>query len=186
MRLVSKFFFIAILVVAGGISPAFADSNYVVNHYATVETAVRDVFPDYSSIHKKSIAIDSGAGKMIERKLGEKWSIDSVEWKEIYVGMNRVGIAIVLDELGKHYPITFCVILSPKNQIKSVSVLTYREPVGAEIRKKRFMRQFLGKSTSDILTIDRSVDPITGSTLSSWAAITAVKKALILGDIIQS
>ncbi|NBV82565.1 FMN-binding protein, partial [bacterium] len=96
-----------------------------------------------------------------------------------------VGNAIVLDEIGKHKPITFCVILTPDDEVKSVTVLTYREPVGSDIRKHRFMKQFANRRISDIPTIDDDIAPITGATLSSWAAVTAVKKALIVSPLIH-
>lgn|GEM_PF-6889708 len=165
--------------------PVFADNNMAVNEYATATTAITSAFPNYTHTELRQLKINASLRSKFENQLASRWPVDSVQWHAIFQKKKWVGNAIVLDEIGKHKPITFCVILTPDDEVKSVTVLTYREPVGSDIRKHRFMKQFANRRISDIPTIDDDIAPITGATLSSWAAVTAVKKALIVSPLIH-
>ncbi len=184
-RPMRRFFLLMMMGIAGVFCPAIDASNYVVTDYATVQDAVTESFGGPVDLSTQTIKIDANQRARIERQLGSRWPVTSVEYKVVSKQGNRLGLALILDEVGKQYPITFCVTLGLKNDIRGISVLTYREPIGADIRKSRFKKQFLKKSTLDLDQLDDAIVPITGATLSSWAAVTVVKKALIIGALVQ-
>ena len=55
-----------------------------------------------------------------------------------------IGYSLVMNEIGKSEPITFMVAMSPEHRVVDVLVMVFRESRGAEIREKRFLRQFQG------------------------------------------
>lgn len=89
-----------------------------------------------------------------------------------------VGHVVVIEEIGKHRPITFAVAVTPDARIADVAVLAYREPYGGEIRHRRFLGQYRGKGLGDPLVPYRDVRNITGATLSVEATGRAVRKAV--------
>lgn len=87
--------------------------------------------------------------------------------------------SFIINEQGKHGPITFQVIVTDEGAIDSITVLESKEIRGAGISKKRFLKQFIGKTLKDPLTLGKDIDALTGATVSSDAAVRAAKKALI-------
>ena len=60
--------------------------------------------------------------------------------------------------------------------------MIYREPVGTEVRRQRFLRQFRKKSAKDSLRINRDILNITGATMSVQAMTAGIKKVLVILD----
>ena len=89
-----------------------------------------------------------------------------------------VGYAMFVDEIGKFRPISFVVALDRKLKTRDVAVCVYRESHGAEITRKRFMKQFRGKKLGDSLRLGRDVIHISGATLSCRSTIRAVQRVL--------
>jgi Na+-translocating ferredoxin:NAD+ oxidoreductase RnfG subunit len=91
-----------------------------------------------------------------------------------------IGWAVVLDEMGKVKPITFLVGIDTRGKVAGVSVLEYRDMFGSEIKRSSFLRQFQGKSLEDKINIGADIDAITSATISSQAAASAVRKAILI------
>ncbi|MFQ5951951.1 MAG: FMN-binding protein [Candidatus Omnitrophota bacterium] len=95
-------------------------------------------------------------------------------------GQEEGAYRVVLDETGKHGPITFAVIIGKDGKIEDMSILKSNEVRGSKIGRKRFLKQFVGKSLKDPLRLRKDIDAITGATISSKAAVKAAKNALII------
>ena len=95
-----------------------------------------------------------------------------------------MGYAVILNVIGKEQPITFMIAVSPEGKVLGVEILAYRESQGSDVRSKRFMQQFIGKTLAEPLKLGRDVDSISGATLSSRSTVYAVKKALALVEVI--
>ncbi len=110
-------------------------------------------------------------------------------WEEQYVTFKAMsdghllGYAIVTEEIGKHRPITFVVGVRPDDTVNDVAVMAYREAYGGEVKSKRFLTQYHGKSAADALQPFADIKNIAGATLSVDAAGRAVKKALALARV---
>ena len=79
--------------------------------------------------------------------------------------------AWILEEIGKELPITVGVVVDD-HQVQSLRVLEYREIRGGEVRYDSFTRQFDGAGLDQDQQLTRSIDGITGATLS----VRALKK----------
>ncbi len=95
-------------------------------------------------------------------------------------GGQPVAFALTLDEIGKSEPITFTVGLDPSGKVTQVILLVFRESRGGEVRDKRFLRQFRGKSARDPIQVNRDILSYPGATLSSKAIARGVRRAIAL------
>jgi Na+-translocating ferredoxin:NAD+ oxidoreductase RnfG subunit len=86
----------------------------------------------------------------------------------------------VVEEIGKHRPITFVVGIRPDGKVEDVAVMAYREAYGGEVRSQRFLAQYRGKGPRDDLRPYHEIKNVAGATLSVEAASRAVRKAQAL------
>ena len=74
--------------------------------------------------------------------------------------------------------------------VKDVVLMIYREDYGQKVRKRRFLRQFLGKTIEDPIQVNNDITSLSGATISSYSIATGVKRVLLklhtLKDKIQS
>lgn len=89
--------------------------------------------------------------------------------------------AWVLEEIGKERPITMGVVIRNR-QIEEFRVLEFRESRGWEIRYPFFADQFRGASRNADGQLDRSIDSISGATLSVRASLRTANFALLLDE----
>jgi len=88
----------------------------------------------------------------------------------------------ILDEIGKTEPITTGVVVNA-GEVERVRVLVYRESRGGEVHREAFVRQYEAARLTGDDTLDRSIDGITGATLSVYALSRQVKLALYLDEV---
>lgn len=145
--------------------------------------APQAVFPDADRVERAEIEATDDLRRRIRAELdGTTPSM----WESRYVtftvwrGETLLGRAFLVEEVGKHRPITFVVGVRPDGHVQDVAVVAYREAYGGEIRHKRFLMQYRGKDIDDSLQPRRVITNIAGATLSVNAASRAVKKALAL------
>ncbi|MDH4106771.1 MAG: FMN-binding protein [Gammaproteobacteria bacterium] len=90
----------------------------------------------------------------------------------------------ILDEIGKEQPITTGFVIE-NGRIEHVRVLVFRESRGWEVRHEFFTNQFKGASMNGERTLDRSIDGISGATLSVRAVEKLARVALLLDSRIS-
>ena len=87
--------------------------------------------------------------------------------------------AWVLDEIGKERPITVGIVID-HGKVEKVNVLIYRESRGWEVRSPAFTAQFTGARLEDGMKLDRTIDGISGATLSVRALQKLTRLSLLL------
>jgi hypothetical protein len=87
--------------------------------------------------------------------------------------------AWILEEIGKTEPITTGIVVD-NGAIERVSVLVFRESRGWEVRYPFFTNQFKGATLKEMQELDRSIDGISGATLSVRALTRLARVALLL------
>jgi H+/Na+-translocating ferredoxin:NAD+ oxidoreductase subunit G len=151
--------------------------------------APRAVFPDADRVERAEIAATDELRDRIRAQLDgttpSMWEARYVTFK-VWHGETLLGRAFLVEEIGKHRPITFVVGVRPDGRVQDVAVVAYREAYGDEIRHKRFLMQYRGKSRSDSLQPRQVITNIAGATLSVNAASRAVKKALAIAQVTAS
>lgn len=85
----------------------------------------------------------------------------------------------VLEEIGKTKPITTGIVINNK-KIEVIKVLVFRESRGWEIKYPFFTGQFTQAGITDEHKLDRTIDSISGATLSVRALTKLARIALLL------
>ena len=98
--------------------------------------------------------------------------------------INAKRTAWILDEIGKDKPITTGIVIN-NNKIERVKILAFRESRGWEVKHEFFTDQFKHASidkenTSEANQLNRSIDNISGATLSVRAVSKLSRIALLL------
>jgi Na+-translocating ferredoxin:NAD+ oxidoreductase RnfG subunit len=96
------------------------------------------------------------------------------------------GFAVLDNTYGKSLPITFLVVFSPDAEILRVDIIRYREPYGGAIGSRRWLDQFIGKSSVEEFKVDRDIDSISGATISVNSVARGVQKLTLVMEHIIS
>jgi Na+-translocating ferredoxin:NAD+ oxidoreductase RnfG subunit len=153
--------------------------------FLTEEQAPRAVFPDADTFARHVVTATPELRERMKTALG---AVQPSVWEEQYVTFKAthadamIGYAIIVEEIGKHRPITFVIGVRPDGTINDVAVMAYREAYGGEVRSKRFLTQYRGKNAKSGLQTYTDIQNIAGATLSVDAASRAVKKALVVAQ----
>jgi hypothetical protein len=151
------------------------------------EEAPKAVFPEADLFERKVVrSNDELKAKIQQRMEKTKTSL----WEDSYVtfvakkGETILGYAAIVEEIGKHRPITFIVGVGPDRKIKDAALMVYREAYGGEVRDRRFLQQYKGKQLKDPLLPYRDIQNISGATMSVEAIGRGSKKALALVETV--
>lgn len=151
------------------------------------DEAPKAVFPKASSFERRVISSNQELKKQISERMGK---VKTSLWENSYVtfvakkGSAILGYAVIVEEIGKHRPITFVVGIGTDHAIIDAALMVYREPYGGEVRDRRFLQQYRGKDLKAPLLPYRDIQNISGATLSVEAIGRGSKKALALVDIV--
>ena len=157
--------------------------------FLTEREAPKAVFPDADHFERQIVPGTADLRDKMRTILG---TVQPSVWEEEYVtfsalrGEVSLGCAVIVEEIGKHRPITFVVGVQPDGRVRDVAVIAYREAYGGEVRSTRFLGQYRGKSSTDALRPYGDIKNIAGATLSVEAAGRAVKKAAALVAVMPS
>jgi Na+-translocating ferredoxin:NAD+ oxidoreductase RnfG subunit len=154
--------------------------------FLSEDEAPRAVFPDADAFERQVVPATPELRAAMRALLGKAepsvWETEYVSFKATRAGVLQ-GYAIIVEEIGKHRPITFVVGVRRDGSVNDVAVMAYREAYGGEVKSKRFLTQYRAKSMADSLQAPADIKNIAGATLSVDAASRAVKKALAVADV---
>jgi Na+-translocating ferredoxin:NAD+ oxidoreductase RnfG subunit len=145
----------------------------------SADQARREIFPEGVRTRNETRALDVATRARLEKQLGRPIDEDSVAATLVYdsAGVLR-GYAVITEEIGKYRPITFMVGVTPQFTVRDVAVMVYRESRGGDVKRKRFLAQYRGKSTRDPIDLNRDIINISGATISVRSMNAGVKRVL--------
>lgn len=146
--------------------------------FLTEAQALDLALPGAQSRVPHAVALDDALVARLQRALGRKLA-PSFAYVEGRAAGRTTGYAVILEEKGKHEPITFVAALGPDLGVREVAVMIYRERRGEAVRRKRFLNQFVGKTAADPLALNRDLTSLTGATVSCWSIAAGVKRAVV-------
>ena len=148
--------------------------------FLKAEDAPRQLFPAATDVVERRVVSTPELQRRIREILGRLRSVWEAGYPiyTITQGDKLLGFAVVVEEIGKHRPITFAVAVEPDGRVHDLAVLAYREAYGGEVRERRFLRQYAGKSLADPFLPYRDIRNISGATLSVQATGRAARKAI--------
>ena len=123
--------------------------------------------------------LDKGLKKQIVKILDHKYK--GLRVRYWYTEKKSVWI---LDEIGKEKLITTGIVIN-NGQIEQVKVLVFRESRGWEVRHDFFTDQFKQAALKENHQLDKTIDNISGATLSVRAVRKQAQIALLLDQHIR-
>lgn len=143
------------------------------------EQALREIFPGLARTARETRALDADTRQHLRQQLGRPVDEDSVSTTLVYDARDTLlGYAVITEEFGKYRPITFMVGVTPRFMVQDVAVLVYRESRGGEVKRRRFLSQYRGKSARDPIDLNRDIVNISGATISVRSVNAGVKRVL--------
>lgn len=157
---------------------AASTSGYA-TEYLTVEQAQQVLFPGAKFTGAK-VRLNPPQQKFIAEKSGIRVrSLELSAWRT-----DRGAWFLVDEVLGKHEFITYACGIDAAGAVTGIEILSYRETYGGEIRDRRWLAQFSGKTAAAPLKLDRDIRNISGATLSSRHLTDGVKRLLATHDLV--
>jgi len=120
----------------------------------------------------KMMTVSSEVNSLLPTKIKEDNLFEILNDGEI-VGYFYVGKAP-----SKTDQFDYMVLFDSELNLRKAKVLIYREDYGNEIGSKRWLKQFIGKSSDDNLKYGENVDAISGATISARSMTFAVNRLL--------
>lgn len=126
---------------------------------------------------EKTFSIQEFDLKSIE--LNQKLNVhQSDQFFKIEKENKLLGFAYLGKAPSKTDEFDYLILLDVNLIIKKTKVLIYREDYGGEIGSKRWLKQFIGKSTADNLKYSKDIMAISGATISANSMTIAVNTFL--------
>ena len=94
--------------------------------------------------------------------------------------------AIIDNSLGKSMPITFLVVFTTDGKIRYTQIVKYREPYGGEISSLSWTSQFMGMSNESEFKMGKTIDGISGATISTHSVTKGIHKLSLLFSYIEN
>jgi FMN-binding domain len=148
--------------------------------FLAAERAPAQLFPGVPVRSDRAVPATVELQQRVRALLGRAPSLWESAYRIFTLGDDSAvtGFVIIVEEIGKHRPITFAVGVNADGTLHDAAVLAYREAYGGEVRERRFLRQLAGHSLADPLLPHRDLINIAGATLSVAATGRAARKAI--------
>lgn len=114
--------------------------------------------------------------KEINKKLHQK--ITSENLFKISDNESVIGYAYIAKAPSKTDEFDYLILLDKDLIIVKTKILIYREDYGGEIGSKRWLKQFIGKKSTDKLQYEKDIVAISGATISAVSMTIAVNTFL--------
>lgn len=164
------------------------------------EEALKKMFPDVDEVVTKSFTLTAEEVIAVKEKLGGAFvhyqagsqsdKVDESTAYDFYVGMKNnqpVRVAIIEEQPGKWGPVEFIIAIDTANgNVNNLAVMSYQEKRGRPIARQNFLKQFMGKGSTNSISvrggkgIKKDIRAISGATISSDCACFAVRKVIAL------
>ena len=148
------------------------------NVLSTVDETLKVFFPDASSIDKEKHTLSPQDQEAIEA--AGKVRLDRDEF-QFYVAKKEgeiLGYAIQDAVPGKWGLIYYMLHIDPQGKIKDTIVLAYEEKRGKPVAKRRFLKQFRGKTVKNKIKMMSDIRGVTGASISSRGMTDGIRKTL--------
>ena len=160
-------------------------SNLYGNIRKDVEKILITEFGDSTIIKHEKIKIPLSFKKEIQSIAKQKFFRDDLHVWAITTTDAISHYAIIDNSLGKSMPITFLVVFTANGKIKYAQIVKYREPYGGEISSLSWTSQFLGMSNESEFNVGKTIDGISGATISTHSVTKGIHKLSLLFPYIK-
>lgn len=176
----AKYFYARLVLGASpnysGVAKVYAETFY------TVEEALKSLLPTASNIKEEVKVLTAEQKKIIQEKA--KVELDPEFDKEFHFFVSSEGTAVLDTVKGKWGPIKFMMTFDNAGKIKDLAVLELKERRGRPVKERKFLEQYIGKSTTDPLKLKKDIKGIAGATISSRQMTDGIRKLVYIYDLL--
>ena len=141
--------------------------------------ALREIFPRATGYLQRDFRPTAQERSALAQQLGRPLDETAFPVLALYDAERRLlGYAAVTEERGRYRPITFMVGVRPDGAVQDVAVMVYRETRGGEVRQRRFLAQYRGKTVRSPIATNRDIINVSGATISVRSMNAGVRKVL--------
>ena len=126
------------------------------------------------------IVVDTKINLRLSKKINKNQLFKILNDKEL------VGYAFIDKAPSKTDEFDYLILLDKDLIVTKTKILIYREDYGGEIGSKRWLKQFIGKKSSDKLTYEDNIVAISGATISAHSMTFAMNQFLQNLEILHS
>ncbi|MDE2419613.1 MAG: FMN-binding protein [Gammaproteobacteria bacterium] len=141
--------------------------------YLTTEQAQKLIFPN-ATLQKIAVHLTPEQQKALDKTSNVSYAIET---DQIYKSSDG-GWFMIDQALGKHEMITYAIGINADGSIKQVEILQYNESYGEQVRGASWRQQFVGKTATSPLTLNKDIHNISGATLSSKHLTDSIRRVL--------
>lgn len=136
-----------------------------------INEEIKNVF-QLEIFQKENIEVSEELKSMLPK------NFDVSNFNKVRNGDANIGFYYVGKAFGKVDYFDFIVIFDNDLIVEKIKILVYREDHGGEIRSKRWLKQFIGKTFENELIYSKNVVGISGATLSVKSMTFAINNVL--------
>jgi Na+-translocating ferredoxin:NAD+ oxidoreductase RnfG subunit len=144
------------------------------------EAAQRALFSQAQSFEEVPITLTDAQRADIARAAGPQAPHGQLRAWAARADGKVIGHVFIDEVVGRQEFITYAVGIDAAGKLRPVEVLEYRESHGGEIRNKRWLAQFDGRSSASQLRFNTDIKNIAGATLSSEHVTAGVRRILAI------
>lgn len=173
----SRLLAIAVLLALGSVPVAAGGEVFL-----SRKEAIAAAFPGAARVDRRTVVLDDAQAEAIEGRAKARLDTRLVT---IYTGFHEdgmMGYAFIDIHTVRTLPEAFMVVLTPDGRVRSLRLLAFYEP--QEYRPPdRWLEQFEQERLGPELRLQGKIHGISGSTLSSRAVTSAVRRTLALWEV---
>lgn len=151
--------------------------------YHAREEALQLAFPGMDKVETRDVYLTPEQHDRIEKLAKAPLDTSLIT---LYVGW-RAGAPAAYALFDTHtvrtFPETFLVVISPEGTVQATHVLAFHEPE-EYLPTARWLGTFKDRKLEDDLQVGRGVSAITGSTLSTRAVTSGIRRALAIWTVV--
>ncbi len=149
------------------------------------ETIIRESFGKDVNFTFWKYDLSPNIKRKIENTVKQKFFKDWLYVYKISVEDTIIAFGFLDNVIGKSMPITFFVLLDVEGNIISTNIIKYREPYGGAVSNDNWNEQFTGKNSGSDFTVGKSVNGISGATISVNSVTKGIRKIALLYEEIK-
>ena len=148
--------------------------------YESSEAALGNLFPKAQSFEEAPLTLTDAERDQVAKLGGAQAGHGQLRAWAARADGNVIGYAFIDEVIGREDFITYAVGIDANGKLRPVEILEYRESHGGEIRNKRWLAQFDGRSGPGQLRFGPDIKNISGATLSSEHVTAGVRRILAI------
>lgn len=169
--------------IAGGLAVAAPPDVVQAKVYQARDEALELAFPGAERVEVRDVVLTQEQHDRIEKLARAPLDTSLVT---VYVGWQGgapTAYAIFDTHQVRTFPETFLVVISPQGKVEATHILAFYEPE-EYLPTRRWLDTFKDAELTDELQVGRGVSAITGSTLSTRAVTSGIRRVLAVWSVV--